>query len=111
MQMISVMNEYVNNIKLKANDVTKAVLEAALMEDECVEKNSIIIKSNRYIVDIRLKEFTIEKAVKVMNHFMEGSRFHYSAFFVRFNEGSLVRYRYASCREDREGFYCDVMIS
>jgi hypothetical protein len=53
------MNEYVNNIKLKADDVTKAVLEAALMEEESIEKNSIIVKSNRYIVDIRLKELSI----------------------------------------------------
>ena len=109
--MISVMNEYINQINLSSDDITKAVLDAALVEQKSIATHSILIKSNRYIVDIRLKEFSIENAVTTMNHFMENCRYHYSAFFIRFNEGNLVRYRFASCKENRDGFYCDVMIS
>ncbi|MGN0155571.1 MAG: hypothetical protein ACI4A3_14050 [Lachnospiraceae bacterium] len=109
--MVSVMNEYVSKIQLTADDVTKSILHAALLEQQAIAKDSILIKANKYIVDIRLKEFSVDLAVDVMNHFMECTRYHYSAYFIRFNEGNMVRYRYASCKENREGFYCDVIIS
>lgn len=109
--MVSLMNEYIAKIKLLADDVTKSILSASLMEQPNVAKSNILIKSNRYIVDIRLEDFSIEEAIMIMNHFMECTRYHYSAFFIRFNEGNLVRYRYASCKENKEGFYCDVIIS
>lgn len=109
--MVSVMNEYVSKIQLSAGDVTKGILHAAIQGMENIEKANILIKSNRYIVDIKLKEYSVEEAVTVMNAFMERTRFHYSAYFVRFNEGNMVRYRYATCKENREGFYCDVIIA
>lgn len=109
--MVSIMNEYVANMNLVSDDVTKSILHAALSDDKNVVKNSVLIKSNHYIVDIKLKEFSVEQAIEVIDCFMERTRYHYSAFFVRFNEGSRVRYRYASCKEDREGFYCDIVIS
>lgn len=109
--MVSIMNEYIAKINLLSDDVTKSIFNAALLDQENVAKSSILIKSNRYIVDIKLDNFSIEQAIKVMNCFMERTRYHYSAYFIRFNEGNLVRYRYASCKENREGFYCDVIIS
>lgn len=109
--MVSLMNEYVANIILLADDMTKSILNAALMDQPNIENGNILIKANRYIVDIKLKRFTIEDAMIIMNHFMEYTRFHYSAYFIRFNEGNMVRYRYATCRENKEGFYCDVIIS
>lgn len=108
--MISVMNEYISNIHMLVDDVTKSILNAALMEQSNIEKKSIIIKSNRYIVDIKLKNYSMENAISIMNHFMEQTRFHYSAYYIRFNEGNMIRYRYASCRENKDGFYCDVVI-
>lgn len=109
--MVSVMNDYVSKINLSADAMTKGILHTALQEQQDVENSSILIKSNRYIVDIHLHDFSVEKAVAIMNQFMERTRYHYSAFFIRFNEGSRVRYRYASCKEDKEGYYCDVVIS
>ena len=109
--MVSVMNEYLNKIHLTAGDVTKGILNTALQDLDDIERHSILVKSNRYIVDIKLKQYSVEKAVTIMNYFMEQTRYHYSAYFIRFNEGSMVRYRYATCKEDREGFYCDVIIA
>ena len=108
--MLTVMNDYVSKIHLLADDMTKNLLGSALIEQEEIEQSNILIKANRYIVDIKLKEYSMELATVVMNHFMECTRYHYSAYFVRFNEGDRVRYRYASCKENREGFYCDVVI-
>ena len=109
--MVSIMNDYVAKIKLLSDDVTKSIIKVALDEQLNIESSNVLIKSNRYIVDIKLKEFSVEDAVIVMNLFMEKTRYHYSAYFIRFNEGTLVRYRYATCRENKEGFYCDVVIS
>ena len=109
--MVSVMNEYVNKIHLTAGDVTKGILNAALQDIDDIDRSNILVKSNRYIVDIKLKEYSVERAVAIMNLFMERTRYHYSAYFIRFNEGNMVRYRYATCKEDREGFYCDVIIA
>ncbi|MDE6760894.1 MAG: hypothetical protein K2J90_09490, partial [Lachnospiraceae bacterium] len=97
--MVSVMNEYVSKITLLTNDVTKSILGAVLLDQPNVEKSNILIKSNRYIVDIKLKDFSVDEAIQIMNHFMEGTRYHYSAYFIRFNEGNMVRYRYATCKE------------
>lgn len=108
--MVTVMNEYINHINLLADDVTKGILNSALSEQEQVDRYNVLIKATKYIVDITLKQFTIEDAVKVMNYFMEYTRFHYSAYYIRYNEGNSVRYRYATCKEDRNGFYCDVVI-
>lgn len=109
--MVSIMNDYVSKIILTANAMLQGVLQTALNEQENVDNSSIIIKSNRFIVDVHLTEFSIENAVKAADVFMEKTEFHYSAFYIRFNEGSRVRYRYASCKEDKEGFYCDIVIS
>ncbi len=108
--MVSIMNEYLGKIHLQSNDLTKNILNVAINEESNIEKKSIVIKGNRFIVDIKLSDFSIETATHIMNQFMEQSRYHYSAFFLRFNEGNMVRYRYASCKENRDGFYCDVMI-
>lgn len=109
--MVSIMNEYISKINLSSNDVTKGILLAALTEQPNVSTSSVIVKPNCYQVDVKLVDYSLEAAIAVMNHFMEHTRYHYSAYFIRFNEGNMVRYRYASCREDKEGFYCDVVIS
>ena len=109
--MVSILNQYVAKLKLLSDDLTKNILLAALQNQENVKSSNVIIKSQRYIVDIKLKQFSIEEATSIMNHFMENTRFHYSSLFVRFNEGNLIRYRYASSKENGEGFYCDVIIS
>lgn len=109
--MVTVMNDYVSKIELKTDDFTKSILSAAFIDVENIQKTSIISKANRYIIDVKLKNFNVEEAVQVMNQLMEQTRYHYSAFFVRFNEGNMVRYRYATCKENRDGFYCDVVIS
>ncbi len=108
--MLSIMNEYVAKIKLVSDDVTKGILGVPLMNHPDVLEGLVHRKANHFVVDIRLRAYSTETAVAVMNQFMEQTRFHYSAYFIRFNEGDMLRYRYATCRENREGFYCDVVI-
>ena len=89
--MFSIMNDYVAKINLQADNIIKSILNAALTNQPNVITSNVQIKANRYIVDIKLEQFSIESAVAVMNYFMECTRYHYSAYFIRFNEGNLVR--------------------
>ncbi len=109
--MITYMNQYVDKIHLISDDITKNLFIAALRMDEAVEEFNVIIRNAKFIVDIKLKHYSIQQVTKTMNQFMEATRYPYSAFYLRFNEGSQIRYRYASCKEDKSGFYCDVIIS
>lgn len=108
--MVNIMNEYTSKIQLLVDDVTKNILKVPLREHSNIAESNVQIRANRYIVDIRLNQFSVEHAVAIMNQFMEHTRYHYSAYYIRFNEGNRVRYRYATCRENKQGFYCDVVI-
>lgn len=109
--MFSIMNSYVNNIKLQTDDVMKAVFNASLINIDAIDKFTIHIKSNRYVIDIHMKSFSIEGSSSIMNAIRLNCSYHYSSYYVRYNEGNLVRYRFASCKENKEGFYCDIVIS
>lgn len=109
--MVSILNNYVSEIKLSADVLTQGILKTALNEHDEIENSSVMIKSNRFIVDVHLYKFSVEAAAKLANAFMEETGYYYSSFYVRFNEGNRVRYRYASCKENKEGFYCDIVIS
>lgn len=109
--MVSIMNNYVSEINLSADVMTQGILNTALTEYSEINNSSVLIKSNRFIVDIHLHKFSIEDAAIIANDFMKKTGYHYSSFYIRFNEGNRVRYRYASCKENKEGFYCDIVIS
>ncbi len=109
--MVSILNQYVSNIELIYDDITKNIILAALKDNSDVDTVTVLIKNNKFIVDIHLKEFTIEHVTSTMNRLMDRTRFPYSAFFIRYNEGNQVRYRYATCKENKQGFYCDVVFN
>lgn len=109
--MVSILNQYVSNIELIYDDITKNIILAALKDNSDVDTVTVLIKNNKFIVDIHLKEFTIEHVTSTMNRLMDRTRFPYSAFFIRYNERNQVRYRYATCKENKQGFYCDVVFN
>lgn len=109
--MITFMNQYISKITLMSDDLTKNLLIAALKNNEIITSISVIVRNHKFIVDIKLKNFSVENVTTAMNIFMERTRYPYSSLYVRLNEGNRIRYRYASCKEDKEGFYCDVVIS
>lgn len=109
--MINLMNQYISNINLKADDMSKQIFITAVKNQDNVQDISVIIRNNKYIVDIKLVTFSEDKVIQMMNCFMESTRYAYSSFYLRFNEGNQIRYRYASLKENKDGFYCDVVFS
>ncbi len=109
--MVTLMNQYISTMSLKSDDITKNILHNALMGHENVQSISTIIRNSKFIVDIKLKDFSVNNAITLMNLFICNTCYPYSSFYLRFNEGSQIRYRYASCKENKEGFYCDIVFS
>ncbi len=109
--MFRVMNEYMRNIKLKVDESFTKKLDNCLKALENVSTFCITVNFNRYIVDIRLKDYTVESAKQTYEELVEMISCDYSQMSVRYNEGKAVRYRFATCEENKNGYYCDVVIS
>lgn len=111
--MFRVINEYVNKITLKSDDsisdMFRSFLDNYIKVD--IDKYSISVNCNQYVLDIRLAKYSLEDAELMFKDFNRAVAYPYSSLHVRFNEGRCVRYRYITCREDKEGFYCDMVIS
>lgn len=109
--MFRVINDYMEKVKLQSDDRIRGMFEEYLKNCSSVEKYTISVNYNRYVIDVRLKNFSVEKAAKLFDGFNSAVAYPYSALHVRFNEGKCVRYRFITCKENKEGYYCDIVIS
>ena len=66
-KMTNIINQYLAQINLTTDDMTKNLLITSVDGHESVRSVSVIIRNNKYIVDIRLKRFSMEEATTVMN--------------------------------------------
>ena len=109
--MYRVINEYLGKVNLQANNDIYNRISNYVNSIDGVKSCTVTVNFKRYIVDIRLDEYSIDMAKKVFDRFNEGISYPYSAMHVRFNEGTCVRYRYITSNENKEAFYCDIVIS
>lgn len=108
--MFRAINEYLSKVNIiNSDDITNRI-NSFLDNEEEVSRHVVSLSFNRYIVDITLKEFGIDEATRIFNLFNYNVSYPYSSMHVRFNEGKCVRYRYITCKEDKDGFYCDIII-
>lgn len=109
--MYKVINEYLGKVNLQANDEIYHRIKNYVEDIDEVRACTITVNFKRYIVDIRLEKFNVDTAKLVFDKFNQGISYPYSSMYVRFNEGSCVRYRYMTSKENKEAFYCDIVIS
>lgn len=109
--MYRVINKYMENINLKTGEDVYNRLTGYLQTVSDIKQYTISVHCNHYVVDIRLERFSVEQAALVFNMFNAKVSYPYSALYVRFNEGKCVRYRYVTGKENKEGFYCDIIFS
>ncbi len=109
--MFRVINEYLGKVNLQANDEIYNRLTGVLNENMDIKSTTVTVNFQRYMVDIKLKKFSVEKAEEVFKLFNQNVSYSYSSLYVRFNEGKCVRYRYVTSKEDKRAFYCDIIIS
>lgn len=107
--MFRVMNDYMKEIELQVSEQFYNRIKECLAHHAGVSSYCITVNFNRYIVDIKLKDYSIEEARCVYQALLDDIACPYSEFSVRYNEGKAVRYRYATCTENKEGYYCDIV--
>ncbi len=109
--MFRVVNEYMAKLSIITDDSVKASMDEYLSKCELVDNYCININFNRYIVDIRMKKYSVDNADKLFREFVSATAYPYSHISVRYNEDVRVRYRLCTCKENKEGVYMDVIIS
>ena len=67
------------------------------------------LEPNRY-VKLTLQDNILVEA-EIFNMINSNISYDYSSFYVRFNEGSCVRYRYITSSENKDAIYCDIIFS
>ena len=108
--MFRVINEYMSKLNINTDDEIFEKVEA-FFKDEEVKSHSVNISFNRYIVDIHLVDYSIDIADGMFRRFVDATAYPYSHITVRYNEKNRVRYRYVTCKENKNGVYMDVIIS
>lgn len=109
--MYKIINQYMEHVSLQADDAIYNRLTEFLRNISGIKKYSVNVNFKRYVINIKMEDYSVERAVELFNLFNAEISYPYSAMHIRFNEETCVRYRYITCRENREGFYCDIVIS
>jgi len=109
--LFRIINQYLANVNISTNAEIRYKMDIFLKDREDIEKYCINESFNKYIVDIRMKEYSVDNADRMFRDFLTYTAFAYSAMHVRYNEGARVRYRYVTSKEDKTAVYMDVVIS
>ena len=109
--MFRVINEYLNKVNICDNEDIYNLLTDFLDNCDMIEKYSIKVDFKRYTVNIKLKDFNVENYVICFDRFSNAVSYPYSEMHVRFNEGKCIRYRYITSKENKDAFYCDIIIN
>ncbi|MBO4863014.1 MAG: hypothetical protein J5517_01475 [Eubacterium sp.] len=109
--MFRVVNEYISKLNISTDPEIYEKMETFLKSKAQVTGFSINVNYNRYIVDVKLKKYTVAIADKLYRSFEAAVCYPYSHISVRYNEENRVRYRLVTCREDKRGVYMDIIFS
>lgn len=109
--MFRIINQYLANVNISTNSSIREKMDIFLHDREDISKYCINENFNKYIVDIRMKEYSVENSDRLFRDFEVCIAYAYSAMHVRYNEGKRVRYRFITSKEDKTAVYMDVVIS
>jgi hypothetical protein len=109
--MFRAINEYMAKLNIITDDSIRNLMDEYLGKNDHILNYSINIYYNRYVVDMRIKDYSVELADNIFREFVFYTAYPYSHISVRYNEGKRVRYRYVTCKEDKTGVYIDFIVS
>lgn len=108
--MYKIMNEYMSKVQLQSGPKLQQKLCEIMKRVKAVKTFSVTEHFHQFAIDMKLEAFSVEHAAEVFRE-LEGKIANpYSAFHVRFNEGTCVRYRFITCGENKQGIYIDFII-
>ena len=109
--MFRAVNEYMAKLSIVTDEEIYAAMDTFLSKSKKVESFCINVNYNRYIVDIKMNKYTVAAADALYRKLVEATAYPYSHVSVRYNEDSRVRYRFCTCKENKDGVYMDIIIS
>lgn len=109
--MFRAFNEYIGKINLILDQTLIDRLIESVQDDENTKNVTVNVSFNKYIVDIRLNDFSVELADRLFRKLVCETAYPYSHISIRYNENTRVKYRFATCKEDKNGVYMDVVYS
>lgn len=109
--MYKVINEYTSKVNLQANETIYNKISNILNDITEIKKLGVSVSFSRYVLDIKLYNYSVQLASDIFTIINAKLSYNYSSFFVRFNEGSCVRYRYITSNENKDAIYCDIIFS
>lgn len=109
--MFRAVNDYIAKLHIGTDPEIYARMNDFLSKSKKVESFNINENYNRYIVDIKIKKYTVGLADELYRRFEMAVSYPYSHISVRYNEDNRVRYRFVTCQENKTGVYMDVIIS
>ena len=109
--MFRAVNDYMAKLNIVTDEELIEKVRDYLSKSKKINSFTINVNYNRYIVDIRLKKYSVSSADSLFRDFVACVSYSYSHITVRYNEDNRVIYRYATCKEDKNGVYMDLIIS
>ena len=95
--MYKIMNAYMSKVQLQTGPELQQRLCDIVNSIKEIKSFSVTEHFKQFAIDMKLESFSVDRAAAV--------------FYVRFNEGRCVRYRFITCKEDKQGIYCDFIFS
>ena len=109
--MYRVMNEYLAKVKLTIDQRFSKETDLFLADCPEVIKYCINVNYNKYVVDVHLKDFSVDAADRLFCQLASRIANPYSHMSLRYNEGNCVRYRFVTCNEEKTAYYMDLVLS
>lgn len=109
--MYKIMNAYMSMVQLQSGPELQQRLCDIVNNIKEIKSFSVTEHFKQFAINMKLQSFSVEKAAAVFHELQGKIASPYSAFYIRFNEGRCVRYRFITCREDKQGIYCDFIFS
>lgn len=107
--MFRLMNQYLASIHLSPAGKHHDRIDAFLKKQKSIRKYLIQTAGDTEMIHIYLNHFSVQAADRLFRRFASAVCFPYSQMSLRYNEGSHICYRLATCQENKEGFYMNVV--
>lgn len=107
--MYKIINEYMSKINMIADEEVTNRISDCLSDLEEIKLYTLTVNYKHYVLDIYIHDYSVEEAANVFTKIQNAISYPFSSIHVRFNEGQCVRYRFMTCKENKDGFYCDIV--
>ena len=109
--MYKIMNAYMSKVQLQTGPELQQRLCDIVNSIKEIKSFSVTEHFKQFAIDMKLESCWVERAGAVFHEMQGRVASASSCVYGGFNEGRCVRYRFITCKEDKQGIYCDFIFS